>query len=345
MLSLDIRKSIANMLVNSTESAQLLDEGGFGAVYKVDDLVVKKLELQDSDLDTFKKEVSIWSTLSTNPELAPYLPEFKGYGIKKGTVKPELNYSLANTDPEKYTEQYKKLLEVSAEPDLYGFIFQTYVPVMGMDVFLSKFDSINKFDAGIGFKLFNNLVSAFELLHAAGYVHRDVKPGNILIRIGEGNDITKPLIIDFGLACKMPCDVENESLSNNYSAVGTPLYLPQNMLTLNDRYAGLNVKFPVKAKERCMLNKIKNTIFCRRRQTRKSPNSVKVKTKNIKVKGVITKVVDDYALGLVLEELYNVIYWENNKAEKLTAKETIARHKGGIIPYLAAQTAEKFSSA
>lgn len=343
MLSKEVKADIAHTLIDDPDAGQILGEGGFGITYKVGDFVVKKMDL--SDIGEFNKEVAIWTEFSSIPELKPYIPEFLGSELLNGPPKIQLNIKLANTNPEKYKAHYKEWAASMYKPNFYGFIFQTYVPVMSMDDFLGRFNETQKFGVSVGVPLFNNLVSAFDILHKNGYIHRDIKPGNILIRIGEGNDITKPLIIDFGLVCKMPCEEETACLSNNNTASGTPYYLPVNMVAVNERNGLPSPIFPVKPKGRSLLNTIKNTLFCRSRKTRKGPNSIKVATKNIKVKGLYNIASDNYALGLVLEELYNVIYWDKNKAEKVAAQTTISRLKSQIVPYLAAQTAKKFSSA
>lgn len=342
MLSNSEKNSLVKPLIVNSNSAELLGSGGSGEVYKVDGMVIKKMEIWNTDAASFKKELAIWEEFSTNPELKAYIPEFLGGLLKKSSKPPMPNYGDMIKNHNKFTKNRNAWIS-SNEPDYYGFIIQKYVSVIELGDFTDRFNSKQKFDFTKGYALFNNLIKGFEILHKSGYIHRDIKPGNILIRT-EG-DMTIPIIIDFGMVCKYPCDEENRCLSEENSPNGSSYFVAQNMLSQNDRFNGFKKAFPVKPKRRSWLGTVKNSVFCKTRQTRKGPNSVKVATKNIKIKGFYNIASDNYALGLTLEDLFDVIYWGKNPAEKKMAKETIDRLKSQILPYLTAATASKLKQS
>lgn len=69
--------------------------------------------------------------------------------------------------------------------------------------------------------LVRRLAEAVEAAHRAGVVHRDLKPGNVLLTDGEGPE-PSPKITDFGLARRIDLPGSNEATA----VVGTAPYLP-----------------------------------------------------------------------------------------------------------------------
>jgi serine/threonine-protein kinase len=67
--------------------------------------------------------------------------------------------------------------------------------------------------------LVEQVADALDVAHAAGLVHRDVKPSNLLVTTRRGRDFT--YLIDFGIAHALG----NTSLTPTGGAIGTPAYM------------------------------------------------------------------------------------------------------------------------
>jgi tetratricopeptide (TPR) repeat protein len=68
-------------------------------------------------------------------------------------------------------------------------------------------------------RLLTEVARALSYAHQHGIVHRDIKPGNILLAQGEAQ------VADFGIAKALAESVESEALTSSGLALGTPLYM------------------------------------------------------------------------------------------------------------------------
>ncbi len=74
------------------------------------------------------------------------------------------------------------------------------------------------------FRIMHDLLSALELAHHIGIVHRDIKPDNIMLKNREGRDDYVKLI-DFGIAHSKNPDDSQGTLTQTGQIYGTPQYL------------------------------------------------------------------------------------------------------------------------
>jgi serine/threonine protein kinase len=73
-------------------------------------------------------------------------------------------------------------------------------------------------------ELFCQVCDAIQHAHQKGVIHRDIKPSNVLVRIHEGNPVSK--VIDFGIAKATAGNLEfdgTHTRSGNF--IGTPAYM------------------------------------------------------------------------------------------------------------------------
>jgi serine/threonine protein kinase len=83
--------------------------------------------------------------------------------------------------------------------------------------------------AGETIRLGLNLAVALAEVHRHGFVHRDVKPGNILL---ENNDVERPKLVDFGIARQI---IDEQPLTRTGMLVGTTAYMaPEQALGARD---------------------------------------------------------------------------------------------------------------
>ena len=101
------------------------------------------------------------------------------------------------------------IYDVGEEPDLGPFLAMEFVPGRPLDSLIKDGPAL-----GIPEKLLiaAGLASALDHAHAKGIIHRDVKPGNVMI--GEDG---RPKLMDFGIARR-----DNAELTQAGTFLGTP---------------------------------------------------------------------------------------------------------------------------
>lgn len=261
-----------------TEEPVNLGAGAFGKVVKIGDYVIKGVDISTAERRAaFRHEASIWEELSKHAELKGFIPEYCW----------------------------------AAEEDRDGIILQRWEPVIPLSHVLET-----KINYTFGKALFNNLIKGLNHLNSLGYIHRDIKPDNILIRTGLPHTDPKaaiPIFIDFGFICKYPCDTDGVK--------GTVGYFPPNWLPANNPYATNRVA--IEGRRLVPYNSAKHT-----RKLKRQPLRVKTRP---------SAVSDRYAMANVLDELIAAIDWGGRLNQKEHALRGAVSFRSTMVGELAAE--------
>jgi eukaryotic-like serine/threonine-protein kinase len=78
--------------------------------------------------------------------------------------------------------------------------------------------------------LVGQMASALAAAHDVGIVHRDFKPGNVVLVAGSGTSAVRAVVTDFGLALQSLALDEGVSVSTGQGILGTPAYMAPEQL-------------------------------------------------------------------------------------------------------------------
>lgn len=310
-----------------TGTVKRIGKGGFGSVFLVNRTIVVKCVMIGTEEEglRFLNEVEAWENLRDIPELANNIPEYMGSTTYN--YRPWPPHVIGGFD-----------LHIST---MAGFIFQRFQPV---EELTDCFNITSIVDVNRSRILFDNIIRAFDVLHRNNFVHRDIKPPNILIRTTPGPLYNEPIIIDVGMICKMPCQVS--------SLAGTMHFLPRNFFPLTNRQFRLTPIPPlpvVKAPTRSIADRL-SYFVARRLLGRESTRPIKPTRAMVEVRDLAeelmpryTAATDKYALGLTLERVVKYTDFHGNTAIKEEMLGTIAKLKKAVISQLAASAASVLS--
>lgn len=100
------------------------------------------------------------------------------------------------------------------------FFVMEYLEGQSLDKFLAQEAELDTVTMNA---IFAQTLAALAFAHGQGVIHRDIKPGNILVRTSE-NGVTVKLV-DFGIARLMERQEEEKNLTATGELLGTPLYM------------------------------------------------------------------------------------------------------------------------
>ena len=148
-------------------------------------------------------------------------------------LRPELAAALG---PDRFPREIRILARLqhphilplldSGEAD--GFLFYT-MPFVDGESLRERVDRDGALPVPEAVRILREVADALAAAHAAGVLHRDIKPGNVML---SGRHA---LVMDFGVA-KAVSDAGGEDLTTVGVAVGTPTYMSPEQATALGRY-------------------------------------------------------------------------------------------------------------
>ncbi len=113
-----------------------------------------------------------------------------------------------------------RVLDAGATPSGRPYFIMEYVPGES----LTKFADRHSLDIRQRLELFGQVCDAVAHAHLKGLIHRDLKPGNIMVEMVDGKPLAK--VIDFGIAkAVQQDDLAKEAFTLEGMLIGTPEYM------------------------------------------------------------------------------------------------------------------------
>jgi serine/threonine-protein kinase len=122
--------------------------------------------------------------------------------------------------------QHPHILPLLDSGEAGGFLFYT-MPFVEGESLRERVDRTGALPVPEAIRVLREVADALAAAHAAGVLHRDIKPGNVML---SGRHA---LVMDFGVA-KAVSDLGGESLTTVGVAVGTPTYMSPEQATASD---------------------------------------------------------------------------------------------------------------
>ncbi len=187
---------IGDVLDEKYKVVSLLGKGGMGAVYRVTQLLLN-VDLALKTLNTQKQNDTS--------------------AIRRFQTEARAAFSLKHPN-------LVNVHDFGALRNSYPFLVMELIEGVTLQQFIQKNGTFSPSDVQ---SIFVRLCFALSYAHQSGVVHRDIKPGNIMIKTGVPlADEGCVKILDFGLAKVMnTLNIDIESLTKTGDVIGSPLYM------------------------------------------------------------------------------------------------------------------------
>ena len=119
--------------------------------------------------------------------------------------------------------QHPHLLPLFDSGEAYGLLFYV-MPYVEGESLRARLDREKQLPVDEAIRLTAAVLSALEYAHARGVIHRDLKPGNILLQSGE------PVVADFGIALAVS-NAGGARITQTGLSLGTPQYMSPEQAT------------------------------------------------------------------------------------------------------------------